>query len=76
MLVIRRRIGEVVVIGDEVEIEILEASGSHVKLGIRAPRSVSVLRKEIQLTLEQNRRAAGALARGALTRVCAALKRS
>ena len=54
MLVIRRRPGETLVIGDEVEVEILEATASHVKLGIRAPKSVTVLRKEIQLTREQN----------------------
>lgn len=55
MLVIRRRPGECVVIGGDIEVEILDATSSHVKLGIRAPRSVSVLRKEIQLTGEQNR---------------------
>ena len=54
MLVIRRRPGETLVIGDNVEIEILDASPSQVKLGIRAPRSVAVLRKEIHLTRQQN----------------------
>ena len=54
MLVIRRRPGEIVMIGDEIEIEILDATHSQVKLGIRAPKSVTVLRKEIQLTRQQN----------------------
>ncbi|HLH44863.1 MAG TPA: carbon storage regulator [Bryobacteraceae bacterium] len=58
MLVIRRRPGETLVIGDDIEIEILEAAPTQVKLGIRAPRSVTVLRKEIQLTCWQNRAAA------------------
>lgn len=57
MLVIRRRPGEAVLIGSDVEIEILEASGSHVKLGIRAPREIPVVRKEIQLVEQQNRAA-------------------
>jgi carbon storage regulator len=57
MLVIRRRAGESLLIGDQAEIEILEIEGSQVKLGIRAPRHVSVLRKEIQLTIAQNRAA-------------------
>jgi carbon storage regulator len=57
MLVIRRRSGESLLIGDQVEIEILEIEGSQVKLGIRAPREIAVLRKEIQLTIEQNRTA-------------------
>ncbi len=54
MLVIRRRLGESLLSGDDVEIEILDTGGSHVKLGIRAPRHVVVLRKEIQITGQQN----------------------
>ncbi len=57
MLVIRRRAGESFVIGDNVEVEILEIAATQVKIGIRAPREVPVLRKEIQLTAEQNRSA-------------------
>jgi carbon storage regulator len=58
MLVIRRRAGEALLIGDDVEIEILEVTHTQVKLGIRAPKQVTILRKEIQLTSEQNRAAA------------------
>lgn len=58
MLVIRRRIGETLLIGTDVEVEVLEASGSQVKLGIRAPRSVGVVRKEIRVVGEQNLAAA------------------
>ena len=54
MLVIRRRSGETLLIGDEIEIEILETGSSQVKLGIRAPKNVVVLRKEIQITGQQN----------------------
>jgi carbon storage regulator len=54
MLVIRRRAGESLLIGDDVEIEILNLTQSHVKLGIRAPKSVPILRKEIRQTHEQN----------------------
>lgn len=57
MLVIRRRAGESLLVGDNVEVEILEISGGQVKLGIRAPREVSILRKEVYLTREQNRAA-------------------
>lgn len=59
MLIIRRRRGESITVGDEVEIEILETSPTQVKLGIRAPKSISVLRKEILITREQNRVASG-----------------
>ena len=55
MLVIRRRAGETVVIGNDVEIEVLEICGSHVKMGIRAPSQVLILRKEVQLTGAENR---------------------
>jgi carbon storage regulator len=45
-------------VGDDVEIEILDSTASQVKLGIRAPKSVAVVRKEIQVTREQNLEAA------------------
>ena len=47
MLIVRRRRGEVITIGDDIEIEILDISPTQVKVGIRAPKEVSVLRKEI-----------------------------
>ena len=58
MLVIRRRVGETLLIGDQIEVEVLESSSSQVKLGIRAPRSIGVVRKEIRMVGEQNRAAA------------------
>jgi carbon storage regulator len=58
MLVIRRKVGQTLMIGEDVEVEILESAGSNVKLGIRAPRSVSVARKEIRVVGDQNRASA------------------
>ena len=55
MLVVRRREGESVLIGDDVEVVVLEAGANRVKLGIMAPREVLVFRKELELTREQNR---------------------
>ena len=55
---IRRRPGQSVLIGDGVEIEIIEAGPGRVKLGITAPKEVLVLRKEISLTRDQNLSAA------------------
>ena len=63
MLVIRRRPGESLLIGDDIEIEVLDAGPTHVKLGIRAPRQVVVLRREVALTRDHNR--AAVLAPGA-----------
>jgi carbon storage regulator len=54
MLVIRRRAGESILIGPDIEIEILDAGLNRVKLGIVGPRSVQVIRKEVKLTAETN----------------------
>lgn len=58
MLVIRRRAGEAVLIGDNIEVRVLEIGGSSVKIGIEAPKNVAVVRREIQITAAQNRSAA------------------
>ena len=54
MLVLRRRAGESLLIGDDVEIEVLSISAQGAKLGIRAPKSTAILRKELKITQEQN----------------------
>jgi carbon storage regulator len=69
MLVIRRRPGESLLIGADVEIEVLEAGSSNVKLGIRAPKNVNVWRKEVYLTLQQNKVASRGVSPEALTRL-------
>jgi len=75
MLVIRRRSGETLLIGEEVEIEILETGSSYVKLGIRAPKQVIVLRKEIQITGQQNLAAAKEKSSAAVNSVLRTLKK-
>ena len=74
MLVIRRRPGEALMIGDESEIEILEISGSHVKLGIRAPKSIPVARKEIYVVGRQNQAAATRISNAVLEALLEKLK--
>jgi carbon storage regulator len=54
MLVIRRRAGEGFLIGDSIEVDILEIDGNQVKIGIRAPRETAILRREIVATRETN----------------------
>jgi carbon storage regulator len=58
MLVMRRRVGEGLLIGHGIEIEILEQGGGQVKLGIKAPRSIPIVRREILHTRLQNEKAA------------------
>ena len=50
----RRRAGEKVLIGDQIEIEVLEIVGTRVKLGIVAPESIPIIRQEAKATREQN----------------------
>ena len=47
MLILTRRIGESVMIGDDVSITVLRVKGNQVRLGVNAPRTVSVQREEI-----------------------------
>lgn len=54
MLVLTRRKDESIVIGDEIIVTILAVEGDKVKLGIDAPRRISVLRRELWLNAQQN----------------------
>jgi carbon storage regulator len=61
MLILTRRPGERVVIGDEVLVTVMDISGHTVRLGIEAPAGVSIYREEIWLAVrEENRGAAEA----------------
>jgi len=53
MLVLSRKPEESIIIGDNIEIKIVEVRGEQVKLGIIAPRAVSVHRKEIYEAIQQ-----------------------
>jgi len=59
MLVLTRRAGESVMIGDDVVITVLEARGDVIRLGIEAPRNIQVHREEVWRELQSaNREAA------------------
>ena len=59
MLILTRKNGEGIAIGDDIQIRILEIKGGQVKIGIEAPHDVAVHREEIYLKiLEENQRAA------------------
>ena len=55
MLILTRRAGETLMIGDDVEITVLGAKGNQVRLGVKAPRDVSVHRAEIYQRIQQER---------------------
>ena len=47
MLILTRRVGETVMIGEEVTVTVLRVKGNQVRLGVNAPKSISVQREEI-----------------------------
>ncbi len=53
MLVLTRLINETIMIGDEIEITIVDVRGDKVRVGITAPNSVPVHRKEVYLAIKQ-----------------------
>ncbi len=58
MLVMARREGETILIGEDIEIVIAHIGRSRVKVGIRAPREMPVMAKEVKLVREENLAAA------------------
>ena len=62
MLILSRRAGESLTIGDEITITVVGVNGNQIRLGITAPREVRVLREEIYRAMhEENRAAASAV---------------
>lgn len=59
MLILSRKIHESIVIGEDVEITVVEVRGGRVRLGIRAPKEVPVHRREVQDAIEAERNNAG-----------------
>lgn len=58
MLVLSRRMGESLIIADDVRLTILGISGGQVRLGIEAPKEISVHREEIYEKIQQEQKAA------------------
>jgi len=75
MLVLSRKVGESVVIGDDVTVTILEVRGDIVRVGIDAPRSVAVHRAELLEQLEASNREAASPNEDAVASLSDALKR-
>jgi carbon storage regulator len=59
MLMMSRRQGETILIGDDIEIVIAHIGRTRVKVGIRAPRETTVLAREVKLVRDENMAAAG-----------------
>lgn len=58
MLVLSRKVGETIWIGEDVEIVVTEVKGDQVKLGIKAPRNIDVIRGELRKEVSESNVAA------------------
>ena len=66
MLVLTRRLGESINIGDDIVVTLLSVAGSQVRLGITAPQNIRVVRQEILKGIQEENSAAAKSAGGAL----------
>ncbi len=66
MLIITRKPGEKVMLGDDIVVHVMEIVGNSVRIGIQAPRSLPVYREEIWDAVRQENRAAAKAAPNAL----------
>lgn len=55
MLILTRKIGETIVIGDDVTVTVLGIKGSQIRMGINAPKDVQVHREEIYTRIQQEK---------------------
>lgn len=55
MLILTRRVGETLVVGDDVTVTVLGVKGNQVRLGVNAPKDVAVHREEIYQRIQQER---------------------
>lgn len=53
MLILSRKQNESIMIGDQIEISVIDIKGEQVKIGIRAPKNVKVYRQEVYLAIQQ-----------------------
>ena len=58
MLALSRKQGESIIVGDDIELTILEVKGEQVKIGISAPKSIPIYRKEIYISIQESNKEA------------------
>lgn len=58
MLALSRKVGETIVIDNNIEVTVLEIKGDQVKIGINAPKSIPIYRKEIYIQIQESNKEA------------------
>ncbi|KAB2835150.1 MAG: carbon storage regulator CsrA [Candidatus Brocadia sp.] len=76
MLVLTRKLGESINIGDEIKITIIDCQGKQIKLGIIAPKHVKVHREEIFEKIQEENKKAAKVSKEALMEAAQKLKRN
>ncbi|SES71700.1 carbon storage regulator [Salinibacillus kushneri] len=66
MLVLTRKAGESIQIGDDVEVKIVGVDGDQIKLGIDAPKDVDIHRQEIYQMIQEENKAASRITKSAI----------
>ena len=69
MLVLTRKTGEAIKIGDDIEISVISISGDQVKIGINAPKHIDIHRKEIYLSIQEENNKAADVSLGLLSQL-------
>jgi len=59
LLVLTRKSNQSIMIGDDIEVSVLSIMGEKVRIGIQAPRTIPVFRKEVYLEIQQEKAAGG-----------------
>ena len=59
MLALARKVNESIMIGNDIEITVLEIKGDQIKLGLKAPKSVPIYRKELYVQIQEENKQAG-----------------
>lgn len=75
MLVLSRRVGESIVIGDDVTVTILEVRSDGIRIGVDAPRSIAVHRAELLVELEASNKDAASPPEDAVSSLAQELRR-
>jgi carbon storage regulator len=67
MLILTRRVGETVMIGNDITVTVLGVKGNQVRVGVNAPKEVAVHREEIYERIKREEQAAGGVVKRPLT---------